>query len=83
MYCFLVEVISASILQSDWIIGNVRQYGYYRVTYSDENWNKLINQLNEDHTVRKRRQTLTSVRQMDTSLTKKLDVEICLRLNLQ
>lgn len=53
-YClvFPVEVISASILQSDWIIGNVRQYGYYRVTYSDENWNKLINQLNEDHTVR-------------------------------
>ncbi|XP_052694307.1 aminopeptidase Ey-like isoform X2 [Crassostrea angulata] len=45
------EVISASVLQSDWILGNVRQYGYYRVTYSDENWNKLINQLNEDHTV--------------------------------
>lgn len=55
---YFVEVISGSVLQSDWILGNVRQYGYYRVTYSDENWNKLINQLNEDHTVRKCQQNL-------------------------
>lgn len=59
---YFVEVISASVLQSDWILGNVRQYGYYRVTYSDENWNKLINQLNEDHTVRKCQQNLISVK---------------------
>ncbi|XP_062596000.1 aminopeptidase N-like [Saccostrea cucullata] len=45
------EVISSNIQQSDWIIGNVMQYGYYRVTYSEENWNKLIQQLDEDHKV--------------------------------
>nr|XP_022306251.1 aminopeptidase N-like isoform X1 [Crassostrea virginica] len=45
------ETISANVQGSDWILGNVMQYGYYRVTYSDDNWNKLINQLDEDHKV--------------------------------
>ncbi|XP_061165768.1 aminopeptidase N-like isoform X2 [Saccostrea echinata] len=45
------EIITSNIQQSHWIIGNVMQYGYYRVTYSDENWNRLIQQMDEDHTV--------------------------------
>ncbi|XP_048749587.1 aminopeptidase N-like isoform X4 [Ostrea edulis] len=45
------EIIASNIPQSDWIIGNVMQYGYYRVTYSNENWNRLIEQMNQDHTV--------------------------------
>ncbi|KAJ8311540.1 hypothetical protein KUTeg_010895, partial [Tegillarca granosa] len=34
-----------------WVIGNVKQYGYYRVNYDDRNWNALINQLKINHTV--------------------------------
>ncbi|KAK3599710.1 hypothetical protein CHS0354_037183 [Potamilus streckersoni] len=33
-----------------WIIGNVMQYGYYRVNYELNNWNALIKQLNTSHT---------------------------------
>ncbi|CAC5387004.1 ANPEP [Mytilus coruscus] len=36
---------------SDWYIGNLMQYGYYRVNYPEENWYNLINQLKTDHTV--------------------------------
>ena len=37
---------------NDWIIGNLKQNGYYRVNYENGNWDKLIEQLNNDHTVR-------------------------------
>ena len=30
---------------------NAEQTGFYRVNYERENWNKLIHQLNTDHTV--------------------------------
>ena len=33
----------------DWIIGNLKHAGFYRVNYDENNWNLLINQLNEDH----------------------------------
>jgi aminopeptidase N len=31
----------------DWIIGNIKHSGFYRVNYDSENWNLLINQLND------------------------------------
>ncbi|VDI82121.1 aminopeptidase N [Mytilus galloprovincialis] len=34
-----------------WFIGNIRQYGFYRVNYPEDNWVKLIDQLKTDHTV--------------------------------
>ena len=36
---------------TDWFIVNVQQYGYYRVNYDQNNWDALISQLNNDHTV--------------------------------
>lgn len=36
---------------NDWIIGNVQQYGYYRVNYDKNNWLKLVQQLKTDHAV--------------------------------
>ncbi|CAF0711353.1 unnamed protein product [Brachionus calyciflorus] len=39
-------------VQSDsWIIGNLRHAAFLRVNYDQQNWNLLINQLNNDHTV--------------------------------
>jgi len=34
-----------------WILGNIQQYGYFRVTYSQDNWDALQRQLMKDHTV--------------------------------
>lgn len=34
-----------------WIIGNIEQYGVYRVNYDVGNWENLIKQLNKDHKV--------------------------------
>ncbi|XP_071121788.1 aminopeptidase N-like isoform X1 [Mytilus edulis] len=36
---------------NSWYIGNIRQYGFYRVNYPEDNWVKLIDQLKTDHTV--------------------------------
>jgi aminopeptidase N len=36
--------------ESDWIIGNLHHSGFYRVNYDNNNWNKLIEQLETDHT---------------------------------
>lgn len=35
---------------SDWIIVNIQESGYYRVNYDDNLWNLLIEQLKEDST---------------------------------
>lgn len=35
----------------DWILGNVQQYGYYRVNYNRDNWLKLVKQLKTEHKV--------------------------------
>lgn len=34
---------------TDWIIGNVYQKGFYRVNYENDNWDKLIHILNTNH----------------------------------
>ncbi|CAF0815629.1 unnamed protein product [Brachionus calyciflorus] len=34
-----------------WIIGNLKHSGFYRVNYDTENWQRLIKQLEDDHTV--------------------------------
>jgi hypothetical protein len=35
----------------DWMIGNVQQFGFYRVNYENNNWLALIKQLQSDHKV--------------------------------
>ena len=37
--------------QGEWILGNVHQYGFYRVNYDPANWKALMNQLKQQHTV--------------------------------
>jgi len=44
------EEVQLNISKNDWIIANLQQTNYYRVTYDDDNWNLLIKQLHEDHT---------------------------------
>ena len=34
---------------NEWIIGNIKHSGFYRVNYDEDNWNLLTNQLNTDH----------------------------------
>jgi len=35
---------------NQWIVANVGQMGYYRVNYDASNWDRIIAQLNSDHT---------------------------------
>ncbi|KAK3095167.1 hypothetical protein FSP39_010973 [Pinctada imbricata] len=44
-----ISLLLPSISPNDWIIGNVMQYGYYRVNYEESNWNKLVQQLDDNH----------------------------------
>lgn len=34
-----------------WLLANINFTGYYRVNYDEENWNRLLNQLNTNHHV--------------------------------
>lgn len=34
---------------NDWVIFNIQQKGFYRVSYDDQIWNAIINQLRSDH----------------------------------
>ena len=47
---FLVNIGDIST-DAQWFIGNVGQYGYYRVNYDIENWEALLQQLSSDHQV--------------------------------
>ena len=35
----------------EYFIGNYEAFGYYRVNYDTENWNRITQQLIDDHTV--------------------------------
>ena len=46
----LILLVNINIGKSDkmdWVIGNIKHSGFYRVNYDSENWNILINQLND------------------------------------
>lgn len=47
---FFTEDIEISAT-ADWVIINPKQYGFYRVNYPEEYWQKLIAQQENDHTV--------------------------------
>ncbi|KAL4227197.1 hypothetical protein ACF0H5_015170 [Mactra antiquata] len=46
-----LEIENADISDEGWIIGNIEQYGYYRVNYDESNWKALIQQLKTKHEV--------------------------------
>ena len=52
---FIILLISVTFdipETSNWVKGNSGMFGYYRVNYDPDNWNRLIAQLNKkDHTV--------------------------------
>ena len=35
--------------ETDWVIGNIKHSGFYRVNYDLNNWNLLIKQLNSEN----------------------------------
>ena len=39
------------IQPNDWYIVNTYRYGFYRVNYDTDNWNRLANQLYKNHEV--------------------------------
>ena len=50
---FYLLLVTLSNLPSNtkWIIGNIRQYGYYRMNYDEETWQNIIQQLSSNHQV--------------------------------
>lgn len=40
---------------NDWVLVNLNITGYYRVNYDTENWERLLNQLTENHKVKTQR----------------------------
>ena len=40
------------MLGVDWVLANLDVVGYYRVNYDDSNWDKLLNALSTNHSVR-------------------------------
>ncbi|XP_063963335.1 aminopeptidase N-like [Lytechinus pictus] len=42
--------VSPFMVADDWFLVNIKQYGYYRVNYDDDNWARLSQQLMDDHT---------------------------------
>ncbi|XP_053408166.1 aminopeptidase Ey-like isoform X2 [Mercenaria mercenaria] len=46
-----IKVSDTSLRNASWIIGNIQQYGFYRVNYDEHNWNALLDQLIANHTI--------------------------------
>ncbi|XP_071508532.1 aminopeptidase N-like [Diadema antillarum] len=40
-----------TIAENDWFVANIRQFGYFRVNYDDENWARLSSLLQSTHEV--------------------------------
>jgi aminopeptidase N len=51
MLYFRIVTINLPIdtAENDWIIGNLKHAGFYRVNYDSKSWDLLIKQLNDDH----------------------------------
>lgn len=47
----LIFLVEFTWPKNKWIKGNFKQVGYYRVHYDDDNWQALVQQLENDHTV--------------------------------
>jgi hypothetical protein len=47
LYSLLLEIVrfDKPLGNDDFILGNTRVSGFYRVNYDDDNWNKIIRQL--------------------------------------
>nr|XP_033775374.1 aminopeptidase N-like [Geotrypetes seraphini]XP_033775376.1 aminopeptidase N-like [Geotrypetes seraphini]XP_033775377.1 aminopeptidase N-like [Geotrypetes seraphini] len=45
------EEINNDFKTSDWVLANINVDGYYRVNYNKENWDKLLKQLQNNHSV--------------------------------
>lgn len=44
-----LEIIDVPNSSDGWLIGNLKHSGFYRVNYDQENWNRIINQLIQNH----------------------------------
>lgn len=55
MYLFAVFAVTielnATIGTNGWVLGNYRNFGFYRVNYDDDTWQQLHNQLLANHLV--------------------------------
>ena len=49
--CITAVTLSTALTADDWIVGNARTMGYYRVNYDDASWTAIQKQLRTDHTV--------------------------------
>ncbi|XP_077988276.1 aminopeptidase N-like [Glandiceps talaboti] len=65
----------------DWILANINHYGFYRVNYDEDNWNKLIVQLNTDFTVIPLRNRVALLDDA-FSLSHSLDIDAVIALKL-
>lgn len=45
------KIVELSASSNDWVVGNLKFSGFYRVNYDQQNWNLIIQQLYENHTV--------------------------------
>ena len=53
-YCIFLHIsVTVMNLPSNvkWLIGNIGQFGYYRMNYDQVTWKNIIQQLNADHQV--------------------------------
>ncbi|XP_070558846.1 aminopeptidase N-like [Ptychodera flava] len=75
----LLELFDAK--GGDWLLVNIQQYGFYRVNYDPDSWDKLIQQLTTDHEVipvKNRAALIDDV----FSLSRSLDVDAVTSLRL-